>query len=204
MSWLRRLLGRDSAAADDAPEPEAEEELREVCEADWVEFEQALARLLETDLARFAAEHSDEEFCALGLDCNAAYCDVLLSANTTTRLRESAVECSADASGASIRAEMEERRWGFGDWKYHGFNLSVDGDWERYHSILPGGDELHTPEDCDRFLLAATRALLVVAQGEAIERLRRSPDFDIACVDHDEDFAVASARMRQARSDATD
>jgi hypothetical protein len=200
MKWLRKLFAQSAPSPANLPAPvDAEEELSDISEDDWRSFELKLTQLLEEDLLRFAREHEGEEFYALGLDCNAAYCDVLLSANTPEALAASARAYAKDEADASLRAEMDDLRWGFGDWKYHGFNLSGPGDWDRYHAVLPAGDELSSAEDCERFLVAACRALLALENGEAIKKLRRTGDFHVTCIDHDEDYAAGEDRMRSAR-----
>jgi Domain of unknown function (DUF4303) len=200
MKWLSKLFGGSAQSSPKMEVPEDEEcLLEEITEADWVEFEAALELLLEADIRRFAAEHSEEEFYAVGLDCNSAYCDILLSANTTDALREAAIGNAINGLEEAISAEVGVLRWGFGDWKYHGFNLSGKDDWERYHQILPGGDALHSSEECERFMQAATRALLALERRDAFSVLRKSGHFEVACVDHDEDYGSAKRREDRLR-----
>jgi hypothetical protein len=169
-------------------------------ETDWLAFEGKLADLLEADLLRFAQEHQDETFYSLALDCNAAYCDILMSANTPDALRVAASRYAEDQSAGSIHAAEEVLRWGLGDWKYHGFNLKDPDDRKRYRSVLPGGDELHSSEECERFLIAACRAILTIERRNVLATLSKTKDFRLACIDHDEDFASGAARLERARA----
>jgi hypothetical protein len=203
VKWLRRLLTGNTQAS---PRLEAPEEegfiLDEVTETDWVAFEAALELLLEADVRRFAAEHSEEDFYAVGLDCNSAYCDILLSANTMTRLREAAIGYAKSGSEEDIATEAGVLRWAFGDWKYHGFNISGRDDWARYHQIPPGRNELHSHEACERFMQAATKALIALESRGVFSVFRRSSDFEVACIDHNEDYGSAKRREFRLRGTA--
>jgi Domain of unknown function (DUF4303) len=170
---------------------------------DWLFFENSLVRLLETDIANFAKQHPEEIFYGLALDCNAANCDVLLCANTPIALRDAAITYSRDGTEQSIATESEELRWGLGDWKYHGINFEPRENWLQYHSALSGIDELQHPEDLEQFLASACRALLKLERNDVLQRLKRTPDFRLACIDHDESISDSDERLNALRKATT-
>jgi hypothetical protein len=199
MKWLADLLrGREYKPASLAPGPndKVETPLQSV---DWKDFQARLLELLRQDLSRFAANHSDEVFYAVALDCNALYGDILLCANTPFALRERASEYSQDPSDKAVARQEKILRWGFGDWKYHGINLDLSGGIQRYKDLLAGHDEITHPADQERFLKAASRALINLESSPEIALLSRTSDFQVMCADHDEDLSVGKRRLARVR-----
>jgi hypothetical protein len=199
MKWLSDLLkGREYKPASLALRPgeKVESPLHAI---DWKAFEAALLQLFRDDLAKFIQEHSDETFYAIGLDCNALYGDILLCANTPEALRERAVEYAADTSARALARQEATLRWGFGDWKYQGFNIPSREDYERYRRLLPDLEEIAHPFDQECLLKAAARALVRLERSPEAELLKRTPDFDINCVDHDEEPSAGKRRISGAR-----
>jgi Domain of unknown function (DUF4303) len=198
MNWFTNLFKRDNSTPH-TQEDEFGNSSNSKSGIDWLLFENSLVKLLEADITSFAAQHTDEVFYALALDCNAANCDVLLRANTPTALRDTAMTYSKDRTDQSINAESEELRWGLGDWKYHGINLEPRENWLEYRAALPGIDELHHPEDVEKFLVSSCRALLRIEQGDILRNLKRTADFRIACIDHDESILDSEERINALR-----
>jgi hypothetical protein len=199
MKWLSDFLkGREYKPASLALRPgdKVESPLNSV---DWRAFEAGLLDLLRQDLAAFVREHPGEVFYAIGLDCNALYADILLCANTPATLRARALDDPAASSEKAIARREKMLRWGFGDWEYQGFNLDLPGGIERYKKLLPGHEEIPHPFDQECFLKAATRALITLQTSPEIELLSRTADFEVNCVDHDEDASAGKRRLARVR-----
>lgn len=198
MNWFTNLFKKDNSSSR-TQESELEDLSNSNSGIDWLLFENNLVKILEADITRFAAQHADEVFYALALDCNATSCDVLLCANTPTALRDAAMTYSKERADESINAESEELRWGLGDWKYHGINLEPKENWLEYRAALPGIGELAHPDDVEKFLVSACRALLRIEQGDILRNLKITADFRIACIDHDESILNSEERLNALR-----
>lgn len=126
MGWLARLFGKEGETA--ARTSAEETEIRSPFSGfDWGSAEAGISELLARDIESFALAHREEEFYAVGLDCNSEYGDMLLSANTPLALRNSASNYAQSGNESEIAAQEIELRWGFGDWAYHGFNYRESG-----------------------------------------------------------------------------
>lgn len=199
MKWLAKLF-----AATPKPSPEAKKRAEPEWhdagpQYDWTPFEIALAALLEEEVRRFGAQHPDEQFYAIALDCNAQYGDILICANTPETLDARAERFAASEAGGMADAR-ELMRWGVADWKYAGFNLDAPQWRTRYKAILPIGDELHQPQDIEGFLETVCRSLIRAERAGVFECLSRTPDFRIACMDHDEDMVQGDERLDRLRA----
>jgi hypothetical protein len=188
LDWLKGK--KASPSADPSPGP---------TDVDWIGLENHLADALTDEVRRFATRHDHETFYGIALDCNAYYANVLLCANTPTALDEAAARY---ANGRPIDddAERESLRWGLGDWKYQGFNLDSDAWRERMAPRLDEFAELPSPEDTERFLVACCRVLLRLEGSGLFRDLQTTPDFRVACIDHDEDLTQGDARLDRIRS----
>jgi hypothetical protein len=188
--WLKRRSQKDLHA--DVPLGPAN--------IDWPAFEVALTAALEAEVVQFAAAHTGDTFYGLALDCNAYYADILLCANTNKSLDEAVVsDTQADHSPDAIAHLRGELRWSFGDWQYQGFNLD-SAPWQRaMDARLAALAGLPTAEDVEQFLVSCCRALIAVERGAAILKLNRTPDFQVACIDHDENFEQGQARLDAVR-----
>ena len=199
MNWFAKLFAatpKSSPEANKRAEPEWNDPGPQF---DWTTFEIALAALLEEEVRGFATQHPDEQFYAIALDCNAQYGDILICANTPEALDAIAQRFAASEAGGMDDAR-ELMRWGVADWKYAGFNLHAPQWQKRYKAILPIGDELHQPEDIEAFLETVCRSLIRVERAGVFESLSRTPDFRIACMDHDEDMVQGDERLERLRS----
>lgn len=196
MGWLARLFGKERGS-DTVTSPEEPEIRSPFSDFGWRRAEAGIAELLARDLESFARVHREEEFYAVGLDCNSEYGDMLLSANTPLALRKSAESYAQSGSDSEIADEEAELRWEFADWAYHGFNYQESGGYGEYKALLPNADCFEHPDDREMFMEIATRALLSLEKRGVLGLLRRTSDFRLICVDDGEDLAEAEARMKR-------
>ena len=162
----------------------------------WVQLEEALARAIHSEIAKFAKAHPNEQFYGFALDCNAYYADILFCLNTPEHLETLAKEYADSNEPSEIADQKKEFEWGLGDWKYQGFNLDSTL-WQSEMSLL---DEFaEHPGDTEAFLVTCCRALLAAERTGAFNQLRRTPEFRVACIDHDEDISAGEKRLEYVR-----
>jgi hypothetical protein len=108
---------------------------------------------------------------------------------------------------------LASAEWGFGEWAYHGFNLrqrAWSSAWKDVEARVAGSffmlatNRRHEAIEALRrnFMLMASKSLLRVASGAAVSSLRRDPDFQVLCMDHDESPEAAFQRLTELRSGA--
>lgn len=188
LSWLR------GSSASSSPDPDGER-----AGLDWQSLEDAIAQAVSSQTAAFAASHPGEKFYGFALDCNAYYANILFCLNTPEALEAAVHRYSKRASPEAVAQQRNDLLWGLGDWKYHGFNLDSP-DWAGQVPMLDGFAELPNPNDTEEFLVVCCKALLRAEKSGAFSNLARTPDFRVACIDHDEDIAAGDARLTRIRS----
>ncbi len=199
MNWLARLLGLTPKSAEKIDSSPEEEIKSPWADFDWRAAEIGISVLFEQDLRKFISAHDGEIFCSVGVDCNSLYGDLLLSANTPDALQAMAADFASSGDQDELVRESEEMRWGFGDWKYHGFNYGEDGGHARYKALLPETDVMEHPDDRVLFLEAVTRALIRIEGSEVFLKMRKTPDFQVLCKDDEEELEDAEERLQRLR-----
>lgn len=188
LNFLRRWFAPSSSTLSQ------EHEQEEPAPIDWGELEELLVRLSTDTIDRFAVEHPNEVFYGLGFDCHADYGQVLVCLNTREAQKE---------------AGDEDDEWAFGNWRYHGINLE-DPAWEAWEEtpllvsnaaniLLNNRKGEALPALHEAFLEMATRALLRVAQSDAVARLRKESGFQVLAMDHDEGPEAGAIRLQKFR-----
>ncbi|MGR8932877.1 MAG: DUF4303 domain-containing protein [Gammaproteobacteria bacterium] len=181
------------------PISKLEEIMQEPCaNVDWKGLEEALLSAITSQVEVFAKNHPEETFYGFALDCNAYYADILFCLNTPESLEEAARKYADGGDEAAISHEKEELEWGLGDWKYQGFNLDTPI-WETEVPMLDEFAELPSSQDTEKFLITCCRALMRAEKKGAFLVLRRTPDFKVACIDHDEDVEAGDSRLNRVR-----
>jgi len=71
--------------------------------------------------------------------------------------------------------------------------------WRTEVPMLGDVSELPNPEDAEKFLLTCCRALVRAEKTGAFHGLSKTPDFRVACIDHDEDLASGDERLESVR-----
>jgi hypothetical protein len=199
MSWLTRLLGLENKSVEKEESVSDADIKSPWADFDWKEAETGIAHLFERDLRKFVSAHKGETFYSVAVDCNSLYGDLLLSANTSDALERMAKSYASSGSEEEIAREIEELRWGFGDWEYHGFNCGVEGGNARYKELLPATDSMEHPDDRTLFLESVTRALLRVEASGVFSEMLKTHDFKVLCKDDEEELEDAEERIQRLR-----
>jgi hypothetical protein len=168
-------------------------------EMDWRGFEDALTVAIENEVVAFAEQHRDELFYGFAIDCNAYYANILFCLNTPENLHESARHYAGSDDPDEIERQKEDLLWGLGDWKYHGFNLESRA-WSRDVPMLDEFAELPNEADTEEFRVTCCKALLRAEAKGVFNALRRTADFRVACIDHDEDVHGGDRRLERVRA----
>jgi len=153
---------------------------------DWAAIEAHLLAASTKAIAAFAKHHAKEVFYGFCFDCNAqSHGDVL---------------CCLDTVKPGSGRVREEEKWSPGDWEYQEF-ANMDGDRKWRALMAPLGDENGIePEIADRLLESIARVAVRLLASGAFAALRRTDNFDVFVLDHEETFQKAKARMKRARA----
>jgi hypothetical protein len=185
----------------------------------WDSLERTLLRLTKAELRRFATKHRQEAFYGFAFDCNSAYGEVGLCANTNALLKAQRAACDPNAAiwaaidkklglgGGSPAKSQRRSRWELGDWDYHGFNSKeFDRNWRQFQSMVTDrcmdeaeDDRTFMTPTQTRFMEAACRVLVRLERDGAFDVLRRTANFSTLAMDHDEPESAARARLRWVR-----
>jgi len=189
---------------------------------DWEALERTLFRLTRSELRDFAKKHAQEVFYGFAFDCNSAYGEVGLCANTKQLLKAQrrAVDPNA-AFFASLDKKLRlantaspslrrESRWHLGDWDYQAFSRKrFDRSWRRFEAVLAKTCETEEEDRRSamkptqkRFMESVCRVLVRLERVGAFDLLRRTGDFSTLAMDHDESESTARARLRRIRRQA--
>jgi hypothetical protein len=194
MKWLRKLFASSPAPATvweaESPDP-----------IDWKVMEEKLFDLCEKQISVLAATQPEEVFYGIGLDCSAESGEVLIHANTENSLVQTASESMQRSPqyyvGKSIDEVVEELRWGFGEWKYHAFNLedpSWPESWGEAEELVSNSTNIFVnnrkwPEmDAAKedFMKMTSRVALRLRASSSVNSLARAANFSTLCAEHDE------------------
>jgi hypothetical protein len=203
MQWLRKLFQSGQSRA-----TEWEAELPDPI--DWKAMEEQLFTLCETQISVLAATHPGEVFYGVGLDCTAESGEVLIHANTEESLAQAASDSMQRSpqyyEGRSIGEVVEELRWGFGDWKYHAFNLddpTWSENWGDVEEMITNATNVFVnnrkwPEmeaAKEEFMRMASRVALRLRTSSSGNRLAKTGKFSTLCAEHNEGPDAGFDRM---------
>lgn len=191
MGLLSWLLGSSDTRED------ANQDAR--ASVDWQALENALAQSIHLQVGAFSAAHPDERFYGFAIDCNADYANVLFCLNTDESLEATARDYANEDTPAEVARQKAEMAWALGDWKYQGFNLDSRS-WADEVPMLDDFAELPNSQDTEAFLQTCCRALIRAEKDGAFDGLRRTTEFRVACIDHDEDVVDGDRRLDQVRA----
>jgi len=154
-------------------------------ECDIEELETILYPLIEDSISTFCMNYEGDKFYSIALDCNSAYGDVLLCANTKAYLKNS------DAN----------TRWSLADWKYHGFNMDTQK-WNKLwiQSAQPNAFENKVEPNTEMFMTMICRTIIKLEQSVVYDIIPKTYDFRFVSADHDETVSEGSKRIRKIRA----
>ena len=158
-----------------------------------------MASAIADQVKEFARAHGDETYYGFALDCHAYYANVLFCLNTPESLEASVTRYANSDDPGEIARQREDLEWGLGDWKYQGFNLDTPA-WTESVPMLESFSELPSEEDTEEFLRVCCRALIRAENAQVFHSLRRTADFRVARMDHDEDPYSGERRMDRVRN----
>lgn len=180
---------------------------------DWQSTLATLFSLVHGDVEHFAANHREERFYGLFLDCNSYYGDVFVNLNTPDLLRKQAQTYKHDLQSIagpaatpdlyahkSIGEIEEELRWSPGDWGY--LQINRWDQWrERWEPVREAIELVRDDDDLfdAKFMEMICRLLIRIEQSGVLNLLTRTTDFTIMCADHDELLDHSQERLSRIR-----
>jgi hypothetical protein len=188
--------------------PEAAEQL---C---WTSLRSIMAAYGEHKLRELIALHSDETYYCLGVYFDGCYGDFFLYLNDPATAREEAETRKRSASGSDARKTVEEiedkTKWYLDHFRYQKFN--VDPLWQKLwypvqtlidqlaSELLENdeAEELHIKWSAT-FAETVCLVALDLEQSEAVRALKKTEDFRVICIDHDETMGDSKARLERVR-----
>ena len=158
--------------------------------SDIVEFAQA-------SVSSFLQENAGLVFYAFAFDCNAEYASVGLSLNTEDDFKKSIDYYQSTAHGEYYKTPegIYEIRYNPGDWEYVCFE-TFEPVTEDELAAVYGRD---MDRQVDEFMDIFTHALVEFSKTAEYEKIPKTADFKVICIDHDEDLADAEERLNKIR-----
>lgn len=184
----------------------------------WKTLRSMMTGYGEHTLREFAAAHPDEVFYCLCVYFDSTYGDFFLYLNdppqarkTATRLKETYPSLYGHKTVEEVEASV---KWNCGDFRYSFYNDDRDRLWnaiwrpigrtyERLNSELFDGDQRAALRWGERFAETTCLVALDLERSEALAGLKRTPDFRVICVDHDETMAESDVRLDRVRETYT-
>jgi len=179
----------------------------------WTAIRAFLKTSSEAVLREFAAQHAEEEFYCLCVYFDGNYGDFWLYLNDHEQLRTTAAEVKNSYPSLykrkSVKQVERELKWDCGDFRY---DLSeaegpFPGFWRPVALTIIGlnldlakdaGDE-PTREFQEAWAETACRVALDLEKSKVLKRLKKTRDFRVICVDHDEPIKVSLTRLERVR-----
>ncbi|RAJ31135.1 DUF4303 domain-containing protein [Pedobacter cryoconitis] len=173
-------------------------------EIDFNKIQNELLAFTKTEVSKFLAAHPDEVFYAFAFDCNAEDAEVNLCFNTESAFSTLLAESQSGKYKASYQTveQINELRYNTGDWEYQSFATTyvlseeeLFGDDEDDDHEETEDDEGAANEHTQNLLLHFSKTLVEFTKTEEYQKIHKTPDFKIFCIDHDENLDEAELRM---------
>lgn len=179
----------------------------------WHSLRSLMTAYSEHKLREFAAAHASETFYCLCVYFDSIYGDYFLYLNDPDSARQLAVHCKEVFTTLygerSIEDVESEVKWNCGDFRY-GF-VNLDDLWKSiwrpiqhlFESLNPAVGRQGEAELLlfgEKFADTACLVALDLERSPVLDLLRRTSDFRVICVDHDETFADSEARLNRVRA----
>jgi hypothetical protein len=173
-------------------------------------------------LREVAAAHPDETFYCVCVYFEGTYGDLILYLNVPEQARATTEGLMArfpgQYVGKSLDQAIEEEKWNAGDFRYQFYSHEdefFEAIWAPIKAIydrlimrlyIANKDSESSDEESesDRFkrlaMEAACHTAIDIERGEALKLLKKSTDFRVTCVDHDETQEDSDDRLLEARA----
>lgn len=172
---------------------------------DVVSLKSELLEFTKTAVSKFLLQHEGLTFYAFAFDCNAEYTEVNLSLNTEDAFKQTLRDYQTGEYAKYYQDEggIRDLKYSVGDWKYLCFEtirLLSDDKFAKLYNECYGENIEKLNED---LMTVFTETLLDFTLTNEYKSIPKTEDFELLCLDHDEDIAVAEKRLsdlREARS----
>jgi hypothetical protein len=180
----------------------------------WAALRSFLTVLSEQKLREFAEQHQDETFYCLCVYFDGHYGDFFLYLNVPEQARKTAVhlkESFPNLHGQqTVEQVLDEFKWNCGDFLYEYVN--VDANWNRCWRPIAqlfeqltmqlygdGSNPQPSRQWGERWAETACLVALDLECSEVLKLLKKTPDFRVICVDHDETIEDSFSRLERVR-----
>ena len=168
---------------------------------DLKSYEGVLVKATEETLKEFLKTHGSEVFYGLCFDCSAEYGTVQISMNTEREFEKTAANYVKDYNYSE--QQIKDLKNNSGVWFFQGINHDYDF-WTQCRDYEQKIEEYvfnrHIPSETseqlvDEVLTMFTRGLLRFEQSEVFKKIKRTNDFKLIILDHEESFEDGLNRM---------
>lgn len=174
---------------------------------DWTRLENLWFEALFKGMSTTFSAFSDAGVYGVFLDCNSSSFYILTHLNTESGLLNTAVRYQRDNArlypGWTVEQLVEELRWSGGDWSYF--------DAVRLPAMKELDDETLSLQDLisrlfkedgkpwreleEAFMVMCCRVTIRLQRSGVFDRLQRTPDFRVVCIEEDEPLAIGMERL---------
>jgi len=179
----------------------------------WTAIRAFLTASSEAKLREFASQHGDEVFYCLCVYFDGHYGNFFLYLNDPDQARTHAArmkEKRPNAYGTKSVDEVEqELKWNCGDFRYSFVNS--DDEFDRFWrpvcltlnslsmQLYENAGTKVSSQFQELWAETACRVALDLEASDVLNLLKRTPDFRVICVDHDETIADSFSRLERVR-----
>lgn len=169
------------------------------------ELKETLLSFTVDSVEGFLAEHPNVEFYVFAYDCNAEYAEVNLSFNTEEHFEKTlkGYQSGDYAKYYQTQESIDDLRYSPGDWQFPCFEtnyvLSDDDLTAIFNTIYPGRERVEDftawHDFVESLMVLFCEVMLDFTKTETYQKLPKTADFKVICIDHDEDLETALERF---------
>lgn len=153
---------------------------------------------------KFLKENPDLEFYAFAYDCNAEYAEVNLCFNTEIDFEKTLRQYQIGDYSKYYQTEddIKDLKFNTGDWDYQCFetiNVLTDAQLTEIFNELPEDDYKSWKEFVENLMKLFCECLVDFTKTKTYQKIPKTKDFIVFCIDHDEDFEEAMERLEKTR-----
>lgn len=176
----------------------------------WASIRALLTASSEAKLEEFASKHKKESFYCLCVYFDRCYGDFFLYLNVPEEARKTAERSKKlypdMYKKKSVEQIEKQSKWNCGDFKYRLFGEEDEGFarfWEpvkaAYEWLVEQMSEQMSVNFQELGISAACLTALDLEGSDVLKLIKKTPDFRVICVDHDETIEESSARLKRIR-----